>query len=170
MADHSTCPPLIRESVRAAHKRISKNIHKTPVKTCHTLNTVASARQSEREHLGPAQFLSGSAQQNGHHSSGSADPNIRLFLKCEHEQRIGAFKARGAFHALGRLVDEQGLENVRRKGVCTHSSGRWFRILLSGTHADARPQVTMLRHSHWQQEHTAYRRTSSCRPSARHPR
>jgi len=49
---------------------------------------------------------------------------MKLFFKCENQQRIGAFKARGAFHALGRLIDEVGLETVVRRGVCTHSSGK----------------------------------------------
>ena len=45
-------------------------------------------------------------------------PNMNLFFKCENYQKIGAFKARGAFHALSRLTDGE-LEN----GVITHSSG-----------------------------------------------
>lgn len=129
MADHSTCPPLTRKSVQTAHKRIAKYIHKTPVKTCKTLNEVASTQQSERRNLGPEQFSQApTPQQNGDGSS-SSQPKINLFLKCENEQRIGAFKARGAFHALGRLIDEQGFENVRRKGVCTHSSGNHAQAL-----------------------------------------
>jgi threo-3-hydroxy-L-aspartate ammonia-lyase len=42
----------------------------------------------------------------------------QLWLKCENLQRIGAFKARGAMHAVARLAEEQ-----RRKGVITFSSG-----------------------------------------------
>ncbi|MEZ4649952.1 MAG: pyridoxal-phosphate dependent enzyme [Candidatus Eisenbacteria bacterium] len=41
-----------------------------------------------------------------------------VFFKCEHLQRCGAFKFRGAFHALSRLDDE-----ARRAGVLTYSSG-----------------------------------------------
>jgi threonine dehydratase len=41
-----------------------------------------------------------------------------LFLKCENLQRIGAFKARGAMHAVGRLDPAE-----RAKGVITFSSG-----------------------------------------------
>jgi len=52
-----------------------------------------------------------------------ARPRVKLFFKCENQQRIGAFKARGAFHALGRLIEQDGLDNVKRKGVVTHSSG-----------------------------------------------
>ena len=41
-----------------------------------------------------------------------------LFLKAENLQRIGAFKARGAMHAVSRLP-----EDVRARGVITYSSG-----------------------------------------------
>ena len=43
---------------------------------------------------------------------------VELFLKCENLQHIGAFKARGAMHAVGRLTDD-----VRRRGIITYSSG-----------------------------------------------
>ncbi|HUH03307.1 MAG TPA: threonine/serine dehydratase [Kofleriaceae bacterium] len=41
-----------------------------------------------------------------------------LFLKAENLQRIGAFKARGALHAVGRLEPE-----ARARGIITYSSG-----------------------------------------------
>ena len=41
-----------------------------------------------------------------------------LHFKCEHLQKAGAFKFRGACNALGRLSDE-----VAARGVVTHSSG-----------------------------------------------
>ncbi|MCA9754911.1 MAG: pyridoxal-phosphate dependent enzyme [Candidatus Eisenbacteria bacterium] len=41
-----------------------------------------------------------------------------VYFKCEHLQRCGAFKFRGAFHALSRLG-----EDARRSGVLTYSSG-----------------------------------------------
>ena len=41
-----------------------------------------------------------------------------LFFKCEHLQKVGAFKARGATNAVLSLDDE-----VATLGVCTHSSG-----------------------------------------------
>lgn len=100
MADISTCPPLTRSSVQGAHKRIEKYIHRTTTVTCDTINHVASSP-----------------------SEGKVAPKVRLFFKCENQQRIGAFKARGAFHALGRLIEEEGLEKVKSNGVCTHSSG-----------------------------------------------
>ncbi len=48
----------------------------------------------------------------------------RLWLKCENEQRSGAFKARGAFAALTALSPAQ-----RARGVVTHSSGNHGRAL-----------------------------------------
>ncbi|MFN6037869.1 MAG: threonine/serine dehydratase [Bacteroidota bacterium] len=58
-----------------------------------------------------------------------------LFFKCENFQRIGAFKARGAVHAILRA----GKEAVRN-GVATHSSGNHAQALayaakVSGTKA-----------------------------------
>ena len=41
-----------------------------------------------------------------------------LFFKCENFQKVGAFKFRGATHAVGELSDKQA-----EKGVATHSSG-----------------------------------------------
>nr|AEH26460.1 pyridoxal-5'-phosphate-dependent enzyme [uncultured Acidobacteria bacterium A2] len=41
-----------------------------------------------------------------------------LFFKCEHLQKVGAFKFRGACNAIFKLADD-----VARKGVVTHSSG-----------------------------------------------
>ncbi len=43
---------------------------------------------------------------------------VELFLKAENLQRIGAFKARGAMHAVGRLEPA-----ARARGVVTFSSG-----------------------------------------------
>lgn len=47
-----------------------------------------------------------------------ASTPLELWLKAENMQRIGAFKARGALHAVGRLPVE-----VRERGVITFSSG-----------------------------------------------
>lgn len=41
-----------------------------------------------------------------------------VYLKCENFQRVGAFKFRGAYHAISQLSSEQ-----RHHGVITHSSG-----------------------------------------------
>jgi threonine dehydratase len=67
---------------------------------------------------------------------GTAGPGgPRVLLKAESLQSIGAFKIRGAYHAISSLTPEE-----RRRGVITHSSGnhaqgvaRAARLL--GTHA-----------------------------------
>lgn len=127
MAELSTCQPLTRFSVQTAHKRIEPYIHRTPVATSETLDLLASTPQSERcPSSGPNSASEPSPHNNTQDDSASqytARPTVRLFFKCENQQRIGAFKARGAFHALGRLIVEEGLENVKQRGVVTHSSG-----------------------------------------------
>lgn len=47
-----------------------------------------------------------------------------LFFKCEHLQKVGAFKFRGACNAVLRLSDE-----TSRRGVVTHSSGNHAQAL-----------------------------------------
>ena len=47
-----------------------------------------------------------------------------LFFKCENFQRMGAFKMRGASHAVAMLSDE-----AKHKGVVTHSSGNFAQAL-----------------------------------------
>lgn len=49
---------------------------------------------------------------------------VRVYFKCENLQRIGAFKARGAFNACLKLTGAQ-----REKGVATHSSGNHAQAL-----------------------------------------
>lgn len=46
------------------------------------------------------------------------DVGASLFFKCEHLQKVGAFKARGACNAVFSLDDA-----LARRGVVTHSSG-----------------------------------------------
>lgn len=48
----------------------------------------------------------------------------RILFKCENLQRIGAFKARGAFNAVLQLSTKQ-----QRQGVATHSSGNHAQAL-----------------------------------------
>lgn len=47
-----------------------------------------------------------------------ARAGAELWLKAENLQHIGAFKTRGALHAVGRLSEEE-----RRRGIITYSSG-----------------------------------------------
>ena len=114
MADPLHSPPLTRSSVIAAYSLIKKHIHYTPVLTNRTLTELASTPQT-------ASALEGTPWAG----QPPAKPKIRLWFKCENLQRVGAFKVRGAFHALGRLMAEDGwAENGgRERGVVTHSSG-----------------------------------------------
>ncbi|KAA6413672.1 MAG: tryptophan synthase beta subunit-like PLP-dependent enzyme [Lasallia pustulata] len=107
MASTEKCPPLTRASVCSALELIRPHIHRTPVLTSTTLSDLASTPQTPEALLGTA-----------YEGQTPARPKIRLFFKCENYQRIGAFKIRGAFHALARLSDEE-----LSKGVVTHSSG-----------------------------------------------
>ena len=52
-----------------------------------------------------------------------------LWLKAENLQRIGAFKARGAIHAVGRLTPE-----ARARGVITFSSGNHGQAVALAAH------------------------------------
>ncbi|MFV1959166.1 MAG: pyridoxal-phosphate dependent enzyme, partial [Planctomycetota bacterium] len=59
-------------------------------------------------------------------TSRSLDARVgaQVFLKCENLQRAGAFKIRGAIHALLALSAEE-----RARGVVTHSSGNHAQAL-----------------------------------------
>ena len=108
-------PQLTRASVEAAHELIKPYIHETPVLTSKTLNRIASTPRTPEE-------LEGTEWAGQE----PAKPVLRLHFKCENLQKIGAFKARGAFHAIERLKQKPGWEeggSERSKGVITHSSG-----------------------------------------------
>jgi threonine dehydratase len=114
MADLSTCQPLTRDSVVAARELIAPFVHLTPVLTNTTLSALASTPRTEDE-------LRGTEWEG----RTPARPRMRLWFKCENFQRIGAFKARGAFHAIERLKRDEGWvkDGGMEKGVVTHSSG-----------------------------------------------
>lgn len=113
MAESSRSKPLTRENVQKAHNLIEQYIHLTPVFTSTTLNSVASTQQSPSALKG--------TQWEG---QTPAKPKFRFFFKCENYQKVGAFKARGAFHALTQLSDEE-----LARGVVTHSSGNHAQAL-----------------------------------------
>lgn len=115
MTQPSNHLPLIPENVAKAHALIRPYVHQTPLLTNTTLNTIASTPQQ-------ASDLVGSPWEG----QKPASPKIRFYFKCENFQKIGAFKPRGAFHALLRLIEERGEDEVKRKGVITHSSGISF--------------------------------------------
>lgn len=108
MTNTAKSSPLERSSVQAAHKLIRKHIHRTPVLTSKTLSELASKPQTPEALVGTP-----------FEGQEPARPKINFFFKCENYQRIGAFKSRGAFHALARLSKEE-----LSRGVVTHSSGR----------------------------------------------
>lgn len=114
MADLSTCLPLARASVVEAHKLVKPHVHYTPVLTNKTLTALASTPRTPEE-------LKGTKWEG----RTPAKPVLRLWFKCENLQRIGAFKVRGAFHAVERLKQEPGWAEGggKEKGVVTHSSG-----------------------------------------------
>ena len=114
MADLATCPPLTRASVQAAHDVVRPYVHRTPVLTNATLTTLASTPRSPAE-------LQGTEWEG----QPPAAPKMRLWFKCENLQRAGAFKVRGAFHAVERLKQDPGFVEAGglERGVVTHSSG-----------------------------------------------
>ena len=107
MTDPSHALPLTRPSVIEALNRIEQHVHRTPVLTSSALNFIASTPQTPQALLNTP--WEGQAP---------ARPKINLFFKCENFQKIGAFKIRGASHALSRLSQEE-----LARGVVTHSSG-----------------------------------------------
>lgn len=121
MADLATCPPLTRASVVEAHNLIRPFIHRTPVLTNRTIDGIASTPRTAEE-------LKGTPWEG---TVTPSSPKLRLWFKCENLQRIGAFKARGAFHAVERLKREPGWEagGGFSKGVVTHSSGNHAQAL-----------------------------------------
>ena len=107
MAHPSKTLPLTRASVVEARGRIKDHVHLTPVLTSSTLNDIVSVPQTP-------EALQGSLWED----QSPSKPQLRLFFKCENFQKIGAFKIRGASHALSRLRKEE-----LQRGVLTHSSG-----------------------------------------------
>ncbi|KAF7549502.1 hypothetical protein G7046_g8327 [Stylonectria norvegica] len=120
MADIATTLPLTRDSVIKAHDLIKPYIHFTPVVTNRTLTELASTPRTPEQ-------LKGTRWEG----RTPAKPVLRLWFKCENLQRVGAFKVRGAFHAIERLKMEPGwLEGGgKEKGVVTHSSGNHAQAL-----------------------------------------
>jgi len=70
--------------------------------------------------LDAARFLEGKVVRTPVLRSAALDAlaGVELWLKAEHRQHVGAFKARGALYAVGRLAPSE-----RSRGVITYSSG-----------------------------------------------
>jgi threonine dehydratase len=75
---------------------------------------------SYRDVLEAAQRLTGYARRTPVLTSRHVDERTgcQVFFKCENFQRVGAFKFRGAFNAIGKLPAQ-----AREAGVITYSSG-----------------------------------------------
>lgn len=177
MADPKTCPPLTRASVVAAHDLVRPHVHRTPVLTNSTLSRLASTPVGDRPGDQEA------ARGNGEEENGTGEvtkekekagpparPVIRLWFKCENLQRVGAFKVRGAFHAVERLKADEGwvAGGGLARGVVTHSSGESFFPLwdpIEDTHSarlvrlTQTSQATTRRPSPSRRESQAYQRT-----------
>ena len=114
MTEPSDPLPLTRESVCNARERTRGHVHLTPVLTSQTLNNIISTAQTP-------EALKGTPWEGQE----AAKPTFRFFFKCENFQKIGAFKIRGASHALSRLSKEE-----LQRGVLTTSSGHSPSFLL----------------------------------------
>ncbi|KAE8354713.1 tryptophan synthase beta subunit-like PLP-dependent enzyme [Aspergillus coremiiformis] len=123
MDPKSQSQSLTPPKIHAAYNLIKPYIHRTPLLTNQTLNAIASTPQTPEARKGTSD-----------ENQAPAAPTIRFFFKCENQQRIGAFKARGAFHALLRLIEDRGEEEVQRRGVVTHSSGNHAQALALAAH------------------------------------
>ncbi|ROW13344.1 hypothetical protein VPNG_05458 [Cytospora leucostoma] len=132
MADPSTSPPLTRASVQQARELISPHVHLTPVLTNATLTRLASTpRPAEPLRKGDTEEDSREDSKAPAPAAAASRPTIRLWFKCENLQRVGAFKVRGAFHAVERLKGDEGwvAGGGLERGVVTHSSGNHAQAL-----------------------------------------
>ncbi|KAL2211116.1 putative pyridoxal-phosphate dependent enzyme [Sarocladium strictum] len=119
MSEPSLCAPLEPASILKAHAKIAPYLVRTPLLTSPTIDKIVS-------HENPRLLLSRDQEGNGDSVVTTVvrySPKIKLYFKCENLQRTGAFKARGAFHALCNLIDTIGIEALKEKGVATVSSG-----------------------------------------------
>lgn len=138
MADPTTCPPLTASSIATAYTKIAPHIHRTPLLTSKTLTKIASSPN-------PRLYLSDTPPIGALPDAPSpGTPRLNLLFKAENTQRIGAFKARGAFHALTRLTETLGLEELQRRGVVTHSSGNHAQALALAAHSFGVPVYVVM--------------------------
>lgn len=86
------------DDVIAAATRIKDKVHRTPIMTCSTIDALASTGTASR----------------------------KILFKCEHLQKTGAFKIRGATNAL-----LQTPSHLLANGVVTHSSGNHAQAVAS---------------------------------------
>lgn len=91
--------------------------------------------------LTAAEHLEGVAHRTPLLTSRTLDQRVgaRVHLKGEHLQRIGAFKFRGAFHAVARLTDAE-----RARGVATFSSGNHAQAIALAARLHGVPAVIVM--------------------------
>ncbi|KAI1865819.1 uncharacterized protein JN550_008077 [Neoarthrinium moseri] len=137
MADPATSAPLTRASVQAAHDLVRPFVHHTPTLTNATLTSLASTARRPEDLVGTE--WEGRAQP-------PASPAVRLWFKCENLQRVGAFKVRGAFHAIEKLKQEPGwlAGGGKEKGVVTHSSGNHAQALALAARTNGIPAYIVM--------------------------
>jgi threonine dehydratase len=99
------------EDIEAAARRIAGRVARTPV-----IHSRAAAREIERR-TGVRIGGEGIPDRPGGDPGPGAD-EPRLFLKCEHLQVTGSFKARGAVNRVLTLTPEE-----RERGIVTMSAG-----------------------------------------------
>lgn len=119
MAAAHTCSGLDPAAIKETYGRISQHIHRTPVITSRALDGISSCADP-RSPLVPNSVSRLPSTLPGPEVH---PPAFRLFFKCENFQRTGAFKARGAFSAMLQLQQELGIDELRKTGVTTVSSG-----------------------------------------------
>jgi threonine dehydratase len=123
MVDNS-CETPSRESISHAYSIISRHVRRTPLLVNSFLDQIAS---SPNPHIYLPNLHVKELEQDS--TPAAAAPQFNLFFKAENLQYTGAFKVRGAFYALQRLVDNLGLLQVQKIGVVTHSSGNHAQAL-----------------------------------------
>lgn len=96
------------EAIKEAYKRIHAHVHRTRVFTCDALNQRASALAGSEKHF---------------------------FLKAEHEQRVGAFKIRGAVNAISLSTAQH---------IVTDSSGNHAQAIALGCKLLGRKAVVVM--------------------------
>ena len=108
------------EDVVEASRILHGVANATPIKTSRTLNEQLSkllldslSLKSHQEEEEEGQREGGNEDRGGGQQGEGG--GIQVYLKCENEQRIGAFKFRGAYNALYHAIQRQQKEDNRKK-------------------------------------------------------
>jgi threonine dehydratase len=120
------------EDIEAAAGRIAGRVARTPL-----LHSRTAAREIERRtgvRIGGAGIPD---RPGGDPSPGADEP--RLFLKCEHLQVTGSFKARGAVNRVLTLTPEE-----RERGIVTMSAGNHAAAVAYAARAAAIPVTVVM--------------------------